>query len=283
MTWQVYSAVAVLLLSVAILLQRVILHRYKADDVAFAGTFQLLVAAVMLPWTLVNGMSFAGYSSQWFAVGLCTVCFGIGSVVYAKTLKHIDASAFSVLFATQAIWIMLAGIWLYREQLDWLQLLGALLIFASVALLAESHRIFRSQKGIMLGLLTGLLFGIAIASSAYVARNVEPITWIWFSFVLGGLGSLLVKPSKIRLCKNLLRGKILKSMLVLAVVYALGNVAINYAYIEGPFSLVAPVRQAGIIITALLAFAFMQDERTNITRKLIAASICTFGVILLVI
>ena len=72
-------------------------------------------------------------------------------------------------------------------------------------------------------------------------------------------------------------------MLVLAVVYALGNVAISYAYIEGPFSLVAPVRQAGIIITALLAFAFMQDERTNITRKLIAASICTFGVILLVI
>lgn len=283
MSWQVYSAVAVLLLSVAILLQRVILHRYKADDVAFAGMFQLSVATVMLPWVFANGISFAGYSSQWFAVGLCTACFGVGSVVYAKTLKHIDASAFSVLFATQAIWIILAGIWLYNERLSWLQLAGGILVFGSIVLLSESRQVFRRRKGVVYGLITGFLFGIAIASSAYVVRNVEPITWIWFSFVLGGIGSLMVQPSKIPLCKNLIRGKVLRLLIILAVIYALGNAAMNYAYLYGPFSLVAPIRQAGIIVTALLAFAFMRSERTNIARKLTAASICTIGVILLVI
>lgn len=283
MSWQVYIVIAVLLLSVAILLQRVILHRYKADDVAFAGVFQLLVAAVMFPWALIHGISFDGYSTQWGVIALCTVCFGVGSIMYANTLKHIDASAFSVLFATQTIWIMLAGVWLYKERLGWLQIAGTALIFLSIALLAESRKVFRSQKGIIWGLITGLLFGIAIAGSAYVVRNVEPITWIWLSFVLGGLGSILVQPSKVPLCKKLLRGEILRLMLVLCTIYAVGNVAMSYAYIEGPFSLVAPVRQSGIIITALLAFVFLKDERKNISRKLAAAAICTAGVILLVI
>ena len=283
MSWQVYIAIAVLLLSVSILLQRIILHRYKVDDVAFAGMFQLSVATVMLPWVFANGISFAGYSSRWFAVGLCTVCFGVGSVVYAKTLKHIDASAFSVLFATQAIWIILAGIWLYNERLSWLQLAGGILVFGSIVLLSESRQVFKRRKGVVYGLITGFLFGIAIASSAYVVRNVEPITWIWFSFVLGGIGSLMVQPSKIPLCKNLIRGKVLRLLIIVAVIYALGNAAMNYAYLYGPFSLVAPIRQAGIIVTALLAFAFMRSERTNTARKLTAAAMCTFGVIVLVI
>jgi drug/metabolite transporter (DMT)-like permease len=278
-----YIVVAVVGLSVAILLQRVILHRYRADDVAFAGTFQLMVAAVMLPWMLINGASFDGFAAQWFPIALCTVGFGAGSVLYANTLKHIDASAFSVLFATQAIWIMLAGVWLYDERLGWLQLLGTLLVLLSVGMLANSKRVFRSKHGVLLGLLTGFIFGVAIAGSAYVSRSVEPITWTWLSFFLGGSASLLMKPSKIPLCKKLIRGKIIRPMLLLAIVYAVGNAAMNYAYITGPFSLVAPVRQAGIVVTALLAFTFLRDERTNISRKLIAAAVCTLGVIVLVI
>ncbi|QQS19885.1 DMT family transporter [Candidatus Saccharibacteria bacterium] len=283
MTWQVYIAVSVLLLSVAILLQRVILRKHTVDAVAFAGTFQLLVAVVMLPWALLNGLSFEGYSSQLVPIILATLGFGIGSVVYAQTLKHVDASAFSVLFATQAIWIMVAGMWLYHEKLTWPQAVGALFIFGSVVLLTETRKGFRSQRGLLLGLLTGLLFGIGIAASAYMVREVEPITWIWFSFILGGLGSLLVKPSKIPLCNKLIRGKIFRSMLVLSAIYALGTAAMNYAYIEGPFSLVAPIRQTGIIVTALLAFAFLRDERNNIARKLVAVAICTTGVVLLVV
>ncbi len=283
MNWQLYIGAAVVMLSVAILLQRVILHRYRVDDTAFAGAFQLMVACVMLPWMLINGASFVGFGSQWFPILLCTFSFGLGSIIYATTLKHIGASAFSVLFATQAIWIMLTGVVLYHESLGWLQLVGTAMILLSVAILAESHKVFANRRGIALGLLTGLLFGIGIAGSAYVARSVEPISWIWLSFVLGGTASLLMNPSKIILCKTLIRGKIFKYLLILSAIYAVGNVAMNYAYIEGPFSLVAPIRQAGIIVTALLAFVFMREERTNITRKLVAASISTIGVALLVI
>ncbi len=283
MTWQLYITAAVLLLSVAILLQRVILHSYKADDVAFAGTFQLVVAAVMLPWVLLHGASFHGLLAAWFPVALSTLGFGVGSVVYAKALRHIDASAFMVLFATQAVWIMLAGTALYHEKLGPAQIAGALFILISVGLLARNRAVFHGRQGVLLGLLTGLIFGISIAASAYVARNTEPITWTWLSFLLAGIASLLVSPRKIPLCKNLIRGTILRTMLLLGIVSAIGTVAMTYAYIYGPFSLVAPIRQTGILVTTLLAFAFLRDERTHVARKLVAAAVCTIGVVLLVI
>lgn len=281
MTWQMYITIAVLLLSVAILLQRVILSRHKADPIAFAGIFQLLVAFVMLPWIFLHGISFVDYGDQWLPILLCTVGFGYGSVLYAKTLQRVDASAFSVLFATQTIWIMFAGIILNSEKLQWLQLVGTLLIFTSIGLLAKNRSVFKNPEGIFLGLLTGLFFGIAVASSAYLVRTVEPLTWVWVSFILGGFGSLLVNPSKISLCYSLIRSEILLLMLAGAAVYAVGTVAMNYAYIEGPFSLVAPIRQSGIILTTILAVWLLRQERVDVSRKFTAAAICTLGVLLL--
>ncbi len=281
MTWQYYIALAVLLLSVAILLQRVMLSHFKVDSVAFASVFQLLVAVIMIHWVFWHGISFAGYGNQWLPVLLCTIGFGYGSVLYAKTLQRVDASAFSVLFATQTVWIMFAGVMLYSEKLQLLQLVGAALIFTSIGLLAKNRSVFKNPEGIFLGLLTGLFFGIAVASSAYLVRTVEPLTWVWVSFILGGFGSLLVNPSKISLCYSLIRSEILLLMLAGAAVYAVGTVAMNYAYIEGPFSLVAPIRQSGIILTTILAVWLLRQERVDVSRKLTAAAICTLGVLLL--
>ena len=167
--------------------------------------------------------------------------------MYGKTLKRVDASAFSVLFATQAIWIMLAGVYLIHEHLSPLQLIGTVLILASVVLLAEDHKMFRNYRGVLYGLITGALFGIAIAASAYVVRHTDPLTWIWASFILGGVGSWLADPGSGAPYRRLFHGKAFHFVLMAVAVYALGNVAMNFAYIDGPFSLVAPIRQAGIV------------------------------------
>ncbi|MFZ1248719.1 MAG: DMT family transporter [Candidatus Saccharimonadales bacterium] len=282
-SWQSYVAFAVLSLSVAILLQRIILHKHKADPVAFATVFQLSVAFVMLPIFFVHPISFAGFSKVWLAILLATVAFGGGSVVYGRALARLNAAVFSVLFATQAIWIMLTGIIVFHEKLHPLQLLGTAVIFGSIFVLVKNPRQVWRSKGIALGLLTGAIFGMAIASASYVARYTDALTWVFASFILGGLASLLVNPHKIKLCLPLLGGETLRPILWLAVLYAVGNLAITYAYIEGPFSLVGPIRQTGIIVTTLLAFWFMKGERTDFTRKLVAAGICTVGVVLLVI
>ena len=117
MTWQIYTVITVLGLSVSVLLQRVLLHKNKTDPVAYSALFQLITALIITVFAIYKGISFEGFASIWLVALMCVLFFGVGTVVYAKTLQYVEASAFSVLFATQAIWIMVLGILLFNESI----------------------------------------------------------------------------------------------------------------------------------------------------------------------
>ena len=186
MSWQLYTALCVTTLSVAVLLQRVILHRYKVDGPAFAVVFQFLVALAMLPAVLTHGFDFSGFDSMLMPIIVSGLAFGVGSVTYAQALRKVDASAFSVLFASHAVWVMLFGVVFLSERLDWLHLLGTGVIFLSIGLLVKDVRHLKPGSGFVYALFTGLLYGVAIASASYVGRHTDVLTWSLVSFVLGG-------------------------------------------------------------------------------------------------
>ncbi len=282
MSWQLYTALCVTTLSVAVLLQRVILHRYKVDGPAFAVVFQFLVALAMLPAVLTHGFDFSGFYNMLMPIIVSGLAFGVGSVTYAQALRKVDASAFSVLFASHAVWVMLFGVVFLSERLDWLHLLGTGVIFLSIGLLVKDVRYLKPGSGFVYALFTGLLYGVAIASASYVGRHTDVLTWSLVSFVLGGLSSLLVSPKALRKARTVFTKRTLVVLLTCVVLYGLGNIAMMFAYKYGPFTLVAPLRQTGIILTTLLAVLFLRDERTDIVRKILAAITCTAGVVLLV-
>ncbi len=283
MTWQLYTAISVLGLSVSVVLQRILLHKNKADPVAYSALFQLITAVIITIFALYNGISFAGLGTVWLVATICIVFFGLGTVVYAKTLQYVEASAFSVLFATQAVWIMILGLVLFNESITSLQIAGTLLIFASVTLLIKNIRKLKLDKGTLYGLLTGLLYGIAITCTAYVGRHTDTVTWAAISFYGGALVSLLVRPSAITKIRPMLKGETLTRLLLLGLFYAIGSTTMLFAYKYGTLTLVSPLRQTSIVITVLLALVLLKPERNRIGRKLLAAVLCFIGVALIVI
>lgn len=283
MTWQLLTAISVAGLSISIILQRILIHKDKADPVAYAVLFQALVAVVVAVLVAVNGLNLNNLDHFWLPALTAVVLYGAGHIVYAKTLQKVEASIFSVLFATHAVWVMVLGIILFHEHLNLIQIIGSLLIFASIFLVVNNYRHLSLNKGTFLGVLTGLLFGIAITSWSYVGRNTDTLSWAAVSFAGAATVSLLFSPKSIKKMKPMLDKKILPTMLLLSVFYAIGSVAMLEAYKVGSFSLVSPLRQTGIILTTLLAFLILSQERTRIVRKLLAAAICSAGVILIVI
>lgn len=283
MTWQLLAAISVLGLSVSVVLQRVLLHKNKADPYAYAVVFQGIVGVLLTVFVLFYGFSLPNIKNLIVPALISIVCYGVGHIIYAKTLQHVEASAFSVLFATQAIWMMILGVTLFHETLTVLQLLGSLLIFASVALLVQNIRALAVNKGVALGLLTGLLFGVAITAWSYVGRHTDALSWAAISFIGTSLASLCVKPSAVKAMKPLFRGRVLTTLGLLAIFYAIGSVAMLFAYKEGTFSIVSPLRQTGIIVTTLLALLLLPAERTHIARKMAAAAVCLAGVLLVVL
>lgn len=283
MTWQIYTVISVLALSSSVLLQKVLLSKFKSDPYAYAVVFQGLVGVLLMTFALFAGFKLPGIENVLIPATISVIAFGLGHVVYAKTLQVVEASAFSVLFATQAIWIMLLGILLFNESLTVLQIIGAVIIFCSVGLLVKNIKVLKLDRGTALGLLTGILFGIAITAWSYTGRHTDALSWAAISFIGTSLVAFMARPRSAKYMKMLFGPKILLSLGVLTVFYAIGSLAMLYAYKEGAFSIVTPLRQSSIIITTLLALLFISGERNRVKRKICAAVLCFIGVVLIVL
>jgi small multidrug resistance pump len=282
MTWQLLTAISVLSLSSSVLLQRVLLHKDKLNPYTYAVVFQAIVGVLLTIFALIYGFKLPNIQALVWPALLSVVAFGLGHIIYAKTLQLVEASAFSVLFATQAIWIMLLGIMLFHETLSILQIAGIILIFGSIGLLTKDIRKLSISKGTALGLLTGLLFGIAITSWSYVGRHTDGLSWAAISFIGTSFVAYLARPQSISKMKTVVTGQLLPKLVLLGTLYAIGSLAMLFAYKEGAFSIVTPLRQTSIVVTVLLALIFLSKERNRIKAKLTAALICFLGVLLIV-
>src|ERR1044072_7368849 len=173
MSWQLYTIISVIALSLSVILQRVLIKKDKLDPVAYAAAFQVVVGLVICVVAFLKGFNLTGLSGVALPALASVFLYGARHIVYAKNLQKVEASAFSVLFATHAGWVMLIGLMVFGETLTLLQIVGAVLIFASVGLLATSFTKIFTEKGTLLGLLTGLLFGFAVVTWSYVGRHVD--------------------------------------------------------------------------------------------------------------
>jgi len=283
MSWQLLTAISVLGLSISVILQRILLRNKKTDPFAYAVVFQGIVGVLLMVVALAAGFRLPGIASVAGPAIISVIFYGVGHIVYAKTLQKVEASVFSVLFATQAIWIMILGIVLFRETLTGLQILGTALIFAGVVVLVKNVRTAFKDRGVLLGLLTGLLFGIAITAWSYVGRATDTLSWAAISFIGTSLVAFLIRPKTAHKLRPLYQPQILVTLLLLGIFYGIGSLAMLFAYKVGSFAVISPLRQTGIVVTVLLALAFLPAERVQIRRKLVAALICAVGVIMIVI
>lgn len=283
MSWQLFTIISVLSLSISVLLQRTLLHKYKTDPFAYAVVFQGIVGLLLLAAALVHGFTLAGIEQYLLPALISVLCFGVGHIFYAKTLQKVEASAFSVLFATQAIWTTLLGVFLLRESMTALQIAGGVLLFVSIGILAKNFYALFKDRGTLLGLLTGLLFGVAIYFWSYVGRGVDGISWAAISFIFTSLVVLFIKPSALQQFKSVASFPIISRMFLLSVFYGLGSFMMLLAYKYGTFAVVSPLRQTSIIVTVLLALLLLPAERNRVRRKILAAAVCLAGVLLLIL
>ena len=282
MSWELLTAISVLTLSASVLLQRILLNKDKIDPFAYASVFQAIVGVLLTAVALVYGLKLPHIEALIVPAVISLVCFGVGHILIAKTLQTVEASVFSVLFASQSIWIMLLGVLLFQERMTGVQIVGSILIFASVLMLVD-RKLFYVEKGTLYGLVAGVLFAAAITAWSYVGRHTDGLSWAALSFFGTALVAFLVRPSSYHKMGALLAPSVLSKLLILGVFYGIGSLTMLFAYKEGLFSVVTPVRQSAIIVTTLLAVTLLPGERDRMARKIIAAITCFAGVVLVVI
>ena len=280
MSWQLLALVSVVLGSTVVPLQRVLLRRPDSDPLSFVVVSQALTGVLLLPLAVLGGIRLPDLARYWPAILLMFSLYTAGHVLYATTLRTVEASVFSTLLRTSTAWVVATGYIVFDEKVRLPELLGTTLVLVSILLLIEWRGGPASNRGVALGLAVGAVFGLASSAWVYVGRDADLVTWTAVSFLGTPALLALVRPRALPAAGTLLARDGV-AMLPLAAFWATSNLASLAAFQRGPASLVAPVQATGVVVAAVIAIVFL-GERRRIPHKLGAALVSCIGVVLVV-
>jgi drug/metabolite transporter (DMT)-like permease len=279
MSWQVLTVISVFTLSISILLRRILLKNSQSDPLAYVVVFQGLVGILTGIYAVYEGFQMPDLSKYGLMMLLSVSFFAAGHVISVQAFKRLEASLFSVMFATSAIWTLIFGVIVLGDRIQPVQMLGIILVFVSVAIAANVKGIKTITYDTWLGLLLGLLFGLAVATWAYVGKYVDVPSWTALSFLGPALLLLIIRPVTITRMRPYLQQRIFVRILVLATVMGVSAVTSLLAFSRGNVSIIAVLQQTSVVVTTILAAIFLnEDER--LLRKMGAAILCFLAVAL---
>ena len=279
-SWPVLVAISVVTYAVSVLLQKVILRHDKSNPVAFAIVFQTLVGVVIAIAALFHGFVMPDLAKYWSNMSVMVVLYGAGNIIIFNSLKLVDASTFTILFASRAFWTIVGALLFLGEHYTWARLVGAVLIVISIVLVSWKKRKLEFGKGELLGLLAGLVFGVAFVNDAFIVQNSDVLSYEALAFLLPTLAILLAQPRSVKHIPHLLKGSFLTKLLVLSILYGVSAVTVFMAYKVGRnASQIAPLVQTTTIVTVVLSIVFLK-EKTALLRKSFGAAISFIGVVL---
>ncbi len=279
MSWQILVTISVLTYSISVILQRLLLKNNKVDSVAFSIVFQLFTGVLILGYALVRGFSTPDLFPLLPNLILMVILYGLGNVLIFKALKAVEASEFTIVFATRSLWTILAAIIFLGEVFSTKQLLGTGLILSSVALVSWQKGL-KLNSGILISALAALCFGLAFANDAFVIRNFDVPSYLAMAFILPALAVWIVTPSSASKIRSMLTKDFLSKLGLLGILYAVSAITIFLAYQVGRNAAqIAPLNQTATIVTVVLAIVFLK-EKAQLARKIIGAVLSFIGVVL---
>lgn len=284
MSWPILIAISVVLYSVSVLLQRLILKENESQPIAYSILFQFLTGIFI---GLV-GLLFADLSLPTNLkpllpnLILMTFLYGFSNVFIFKSLKQIEASKFTIIFATRAFFTVLASSLLLKEMLARQQFLGVLLIFSGVVLVNLQSAKISFGKGELLALLGAAAFGSANTNDRYLLQFFEVYPYITVAFVAPSILMSVIYPKELRHIQLFLHQKVLTKVLLLCVLYAFSAISFFAALQVGEnSSQIASVNLTSVIVTVLLSIIFLK-ERGNLAKKVVGTGLSFIGLLLLV-
>lgn len=282
MYWIWFALASVILLSVANILQRLLMRDADSDPVLYALAFQFVAAVVTFGIAVSRGFAMPPIRTYPLNFALMAVFYGFGTVLFLRALKILDVSTVVILSSVRSIITIVSAVVFLGESFSIVQGVGALLILCSVAMvsLVRRERLDRTGIGLTIGM--AACFGLAVTNDKFIlSYPQDTLSYTAISFFFPGTILAFSYPSILPRIRTFVNPLLAGKMLLMGTVYGLAAVAFFAAMNAGAnASQLGPVNQASVVLTVLLS-AILLKERESLAKKVLAAVIVTTGVMLL--
>ncbi len=281
MNWLVLTLLSVIFSSVASILQRVLMKGDKSNPYSYTVVFHILLGCLTLVIGLIHGSNFSLFSGKIYILLLAGALWGVCQVFLFKALQLVEASELTIVSGVRVVITIIASIVFLNQVFTGRNVLGTALILAATFLVVNLGKGFKLNRGLLYTLAMTLFGGLAIVADSANVRHYDVLAYSTYSNFLSGFFILAFYPKALQQWRHFVQPSFLVRMLPLAIFSSTQGVLylLALAY-GGNTAQVGTIRQASVIVTILLAIIFLK-ERTNLSRKLIAAVVVTAGILLL--
>lgn len=283
MSWQILTLISLTAYALAIITQRVVMKNDKSEPVSYSVVFQLLTGIFIgFFGLLTSGLPLPDLKPLAINLIIMTLLYGFGNIFTFKALKLIEASEFTIIFASRGLFTLIASSILLQEGLSPIQLIGAFLIMTSVVLVTIKSFKFNFSKGELLTILGAFCLGVAVTNDRYLLGSFEVIPYVTLAFILPALFIALANMKKMSHVKTLMRKDTLRKMLIMCFLYSISALTFFKALQIGTnSSQISILNLLSIILVVILGMIFLK-ERGHVVKKIIGAILSIIGSIILI-
>lgn len=279
MQWYSFLVISILVFSLATVYQRTILKNSRDPAVAYVVN-GIISGLILLSYGLIVGFEIPEVSKISLNLILMIVLVGFGSVFNFTALKKVEASEFTVLFSTRALWTVAAAILILGESFSLKQFFGAGLIILSVVLVSWKKKSLRFSEGEMLTLAGAFFFGVEFVNDAYLSVHTDLFFYLPLVFLLPSIFIGLINFKKIIRINHFISLMETFKLGLLALMFSVSATATFMAYQKGHnIAQIAVLNQTSTIVIVILGIVFLK-ERNHLTLKILGGIISLIGVFL---
>ncbi len=279
MVWYHYLIINVIVFSLATLYQRTLLKNSKDPIVSYVIN-GLVGGLILLSYGSFVGFRIPDFSNISLNLVMMTMLLGFGNMLTFNALKKVEASEYTVLFSTRALWSVVAAVFILGESFSLKQILGAGLIIASVFLVSWKKKSFRLNEGEMLTLLAASFFGLEFVNDSYLVGKTDLFFYLPLIFLFPAIFIGTINYKKVLKIKKIMKLKDILKLSLLALLFSVSATATLTAYQKGHNAAqIAILNQTSTILIVFLGIIFLK-ERNNLYLKILAACVSLVGVFL---
>jgi drug/metabolite transporter (DMT)-like permease len=285
MTWPILAAISIFSVSIASVIQKVLMTNKKSDSITYSIVFQFLLGVIFTVYVLFVGFKMPPLAKYPFNYFVSTLFWGLATFLSFQALKYISASLFLIVGSFSTLVTMVASAIFLNEQIFGRYIIGAILILLSVYIVSrlnsDKSENKNQTKGVLLTLLMALCGGLAVTNDVFLLRTADTASYLAVMTYLPGVVLLLLAPKSIKKLATFAQPAVLGNMLIFSLFYA-GQAITYYMAVNAGANLsqMAPISKASIVIAVILEVIFLRNTK-NIPAKLLATVLLMLGILFL--
>ena len=282
MTWQILVILSLISYSISVLLQRVLVKEKGSDPIAYASFFQLLAGLIIGAFGyLFTSMRYPDLRPIILNLILMVVLYGFGNLFVFKALKNTEASKFSVIFSSRAIFAVIGFSLLLGETLTISQWVGTLLILCAAVIVSLDLKRVKFSIKETYAFLPAVFFGFAVVNDRILLRYFDVFPYSFLGFVLPAITVMAFYPRSVKNMKVFLTRRSFINMVILSLFYATSVILFFFALqIAKNSSEVVSLNSLGVVVTVILAIVFLR-ERKRMVWKVMGSILGFLGLLLI--